>query len=154
MKVSGICSGFGRGFGIAISLLTLSMLSGCASGPDNESLCATVSGYQMPDESQGLYRAVVTHLNGKPVISRPNYRLAPGEYQFTLAELIDSPRLKVKLAARQTKTLTLHIEANQRYHLAAQFNRDKIYRGLDSDYWQPVVWAQEPHECEFLNESN
>ncbi|ASJ97464.1 hypothetical protein [Shewanella marisflavi] len=148
MRVSSACRK------VSCYLAALAILSGCASGPDEDALCATVSGYQMPDESQGLYRAVVTHLNGKPVISRPNYRLAPGEYQFTLAELIDSPRLKVKLAARQTKTLTLHLEANQRYHLAAQFNQDKIYRGLDTDYWQPVVWAQEPHECEFISETN
>ncbi len=128
--------------------MSLFGLSGCASAPD-ELRCGTVSGYLMPDAEQGLYRAVVTHLNGKPVISRPNYELAPGYYQFTLAELIDSPELKVKLAARQSKTLDIEVQANQRYHLAAEFKKDRVYRGLDTDYWQPKVWQQESYECSF-----
>ncbi|MCG9697251.1 hypothetical protein [Shewanella sp. Isolate11] len=131
-------------------LTVLLVLSGCASGPDEQQPCGTVSGYLMPDMTQGLYRAVVTHLNGTPVISRPNYQLAPGNYQFTLAELIDSPELKVKLAARQTKTIDIKVEVNQRYHLAAEFNQDRVYRGLDTEYWQPKVWKQESHECNLV----
>ena len=134
-----------------VLLIVLFILSGCASGPDESNTCGTVSGYLMPDSHDGFYRVVVTHLNGKAVISRPNYQLSPGQYEFTLAELIDSPRLKVKLAARQTKTLSVEVEADQRYHLAAKFNQDRIYRGLDSDYWQPVVWKQEAEQCELLS---
>ncbi|QYJ85141.1 hypothetical protein K0I73_13045 [Shewanella mesophila] len=134
-----------------VLLIALFILSGCASGPDEGNTCGTVSGYLLPDSDEGLYRVVVTHLNGKAVISRPNYQLSPGQYEFTLAELIDSPRLKVKLAARQTKTLSVEVRADQRYHLAAKFNQDQIYRGLDSDYWQPVVWKQEADQCEWLS---
>ncbi|QYK02391.1 hypothetical protein [Shewanella psychrotolerans] len=136
-----------------VLLSILFILSGCASEPDKTNTCGTVSGYLMPDNENGLYRVVVTHLNGKAVISRPNYQLPPGQYEFTVAELIDSPRLKVKLAARQTKTLSIDVRADQRYHLAAKFNQDKIYRGLDTDYWQPVIWSQESHQCEFLHHS-
>ncbi|MCE9679161.1 hypothetical protein LZP69_08235 [Shewanella sp. AS1] len=128
-----------------LSLFTL--LSGCATSPD-EMHCGTVSGYLEPDRSQGLYRAVVTHLDGTPVISRPNYQLPPGKYEFTLAELIDSETLEVKLAARKTKVLVIQVEAGQQYHFAAKFNQDKIYRGLETDYWQPVIWQQAFHECE------
>ncbi len=124
------------------------LLSGCVSAPDDEQACGLVSGYLLPDAEQGFYRAVVTHLNGKPVISRPNYELAPGHYQFTLAELIDSPDLKVKLAARQAKTLDIEVEANQRYHLAAEFKQDRVYRGADSDYWEAKVWLQESYTCD------
>jgi hypothetical protein len=131
-------------------LMILLLLSGCASGPDESNRCGTVAGYLMPDNENGYYRVVVTHLNGRAVISRPNYQLAPGKYEFTLAELIDSPRLKVKLAARQTKTLSIDVKRDQRYHLAAKFNQDRIYRGLDTDYWQAVVWTQESHQCEMI----
>ncbi|NRD74859.1 hypothetical protein HQQ94_16855 [Shewanella sp. VB17] len=124
------------------------LISGCASQPDTRRYCGTVSGYLEPSPEQDLYRAVVTHLNGQPVISKPNYQLSPGEYTFTLAELISSPALKVKLAARTPKELSITVEANRRYHFAAKFNTDKIYRGVDTGFWEPKIWRQEEDECE------
>ena len=134
----------------ALVMWCLALVSGCSSVPDTQNQCGTVSDYLAPNMDEGFYRVVVTHLDGVPVISRPNYELAPGRYQFTVAELIDSPRLKVKLAARAPKILTIDVKSNQRYHIGAQFNQDKVYRGLNSDYWQPVVWSQEQHECELI----
>ncbi|RTR34522.1 hypothetical protein [Shewanella atlantica] len=133
---------------ILLLLTSFLLLSGCASQPDSALQCGIVSGYLEPDANQDLYRVVVTHLNGKPVISKPNYQLSPGVYEFTLAELISSPSLKVKLAARTPKTLSITVEAEQRYHLGAKFNTDKRYRGNDTGFWQPEVWLQEEHECE------
>jgi hypothetical protein len=124
------------------------LVSGCASQPDTSRYCGTVSGYLDPNPAQDLYRAVVTHLNGKPVISKPNYQLSPGIYEFTLAELISAPELKVKLAARTPKVLSVTVDTNLRYHLAAKFNTDKIYRGNNTDFWMPVIWQQEAHDCE------
>ncbi|WP_394200298.1 hypothetical protein [Shewanella waksmanii] len=123
-------------------------LQGCASAPDDENVCGTVSGYLEPPQADSLYRVVVTHLDGKPVISKPNYQLSPGRYEFTVAELISDPAVKVKLAARTPKVLTINVDADERYHIGAQFNDGKIYRGMDSSYWQPVVWQQESYDCE------
>lgn len=109
--------------------------------------CGTVSGYLTPAPEQALYRVVVTHLDGRAVISRPNYQLLPGRYEFTLAELIDSPKLKVSLSARKTKNITVDVAVGQAYHLGAQLNTDKIYLGQDDSYWQPVVWLQEEKAC-------
>lgn len=131
-----------------ITLLMLSLLSACSSVEEAGQPCGIVAGYLEPDSERSLYRSVVTHIDGKPVISKPNYLLAPGVYQFTLAELIDAPTLKVKLAARGSKDIKVHVKANQRYHLAAKFYTDKIYRGLDSEYWQPVISLIESHECQ------
>ncbi|MCL1145435.1 hypothetical protein L2747_05305 [Shewanella marinintestina] len=137
----------------AISALSLSVLavlvSGCASQPDTSNQCGIVATYMEPDPEANIYRAVVTHLDGKPVISQPNYRLSPGKHTFILAELIDAPSLKVKLSARTPKELTISVEHNERYHIGAKFNVDKVYRGDDSGFWQPEVWLQESYECEF-----
>ena len=65
-----------------------------------------------------------------------------------MAELIDSPKLKVKLAARNTKSIMIQVEGDTRYHLAAQFNTDRVYRGLNSGYWQPIISLTEAHECQ------
>ncbi len=138
--------GFKSVFGIAALLL---LVSGCASQPDTANQCGIVATYMEPDREADIYRVVVTHLDGKPVISQPNYRLSVGEHTFTVAELIDTPSLKVKLAARTPKQLKVNVAYNQRYHIGAKLNTDKEYRGNDSDFWQPEVWQQEVHDCEF-----
>ncbi|AZG72556.1 hypothetical protein [Shewanella livingstonensis] len=124
------------------------VLPGCASSPDEMVECGTVSSYLAPDNSANLYRVVVTHLDGVAVISRPNYLLSPGKHDFTVAELINSPELKVSLSARKVKVFSVNIEADQRYHIAAQFNTDKIYIGQNQGYWQPIIWQTESHQCE------
>ena len=123
-------------------------LYGCASSPDDMVECGTVSSYLAPDNNANLYRVVVTHLDGIPVISRPNYTLLPGKHAFTVAELINSPELKVSLSARKVKVFNVEVEADQRYHLAALFNTDKIYIGKNTQFWQPVIWRNEFHQCE------
>lgn len=132
---------------ICLSSLLL-FLSACTSKPDEGFQCGLVSGYLEPDSTQDFYRAIVTHLDGKPAISKPNYRLSPGTHTFTFAELISDPALKVKLAARKPKDLTINVEANKRYHFAAKLNTDKRYRGNDTGFWQPEIWLVEDQECE------
>ncbi|WP_298775346.1 hypothetical protein [uncultured Shewanella sp.] len=129
-------------------LLMTGLLFACSSKPENLRQCGTVSGYLTPDRTNNLYPVVVTHLDGKPVISKPNYWLAPGQYKFTLAELIDSPKLKVVLSARKTKTLVINVTSNEQYHLAAKFNTDRQYTGNNSGYWEPIVWQQDALKCE------
>ncbi|WP_299490499.1 hypothetical protein [uncultured Shewanella sp.] len=131
-----------------IVLLMTSGLFACSSKPVNLRQCGTVSGYLEPDSHDNLYRVVVTHLNSQPVISKPNYWLAPGHYQFTVAELIDNTKLKVSLSARKTKTLTIDVVKNEQYHLAAKFNTDRQYTGNNSGYWEPVVWKTNTLSCE------
>lgn len=137
-------------FRLVVSVLGVSViLSGCTSLPDDRLRCGTVSGYLQPDASTHWYRVVVTHLNGQPVVSKPNYQLAPGEYEFTVAELIDATSLGVSLSARLPKTFKLTVEGYQRYHIGALFHTDKHYMGKDTNYWEPGVWLQEVHECQF-----
>ena len=138
--------------GLAVLLLP-ALLVGCASSTDDSLHCGTVSDYLLPDRAENYYRVVVTHFNGQPVISRPNYQLAPGEYTFNVVELIDAPSLRVALAARTSKPIVITVEVGQRYHLAAKFNTDKGYFGTDTGYWQPEVWRQEAHECQFSTSS-
>ena len=83
------------------------------------------------------------------MVSKPNYQLAPGEYEFTVAELIDDPSLSVTLAARTPKVFKLNVESHQRYHIGALFHTDKRYMGKDTGYWEPGVWQQEEHVCQF-----
>ncbi|TCN81690.1 hypothetical protein [Shewanella fodinae] len=131
-----------------ITALPLMMLNGCASAPDDATACGVVSTYAEPTPAEGFYRLVVTHIDGKPVISKPNYQLRPGEHTFRVSELIDAPELKVRLAARVPKEIKVAVQAEQRYQLAAKFNTDRQYSGDDTGYWQPQIRSQESAECE------
>ncbi|QYJ76409.1 MULTISPECIES: hypothetical protein [Shewanella] len=136
----------------ALLILSLSAgLTACASNVEDVNQCGWVSGYQDPPEAERLYRAVVTDVNGTPVISRPNYQLAPGRYEFSLVELIDAPDLKVTPDAHQRKTLTIEVAAGMRYHFAARYKDDRRYFGNNPDFWEPVIWQSEAAECTFAN---
>lgn len=135
-------------------VLTLTfMVTACSTHQSQVAECGFVSGYLAPDIESHLYRTVVTSVNQKPIISRPNYRLAPGTYEFTVAELISAPELKVSVESRQTKTISINVEPNKRYHLGAQFLTDKSYVGHDTDYWQPVIWQVDEVECQWPSQS-
>lgn len=123
-------------------------MSACSHTPNEKVVCGTVSSYLPPAAEQDLFRAIVTHIDGQPVISRPNYQLQPGRYVFTLAELILDHRLQVRPSARVVKTLEIQVAQDQRYHLAAKLNTDKIYIGDDQGFWLPVVRLEENHQCE------
>lgn len=131
------------------ALATSALLAGCSSNDIDPAACGWVSGYQDPPANERLYRAVVTHLNGKPVLSRPNYQLAPGEYEFTFVELINAADLRVSPQAHQAKTLKVTVAAGNRYHFAARYKDDRRYLGKDPDFWEPVIWQTEAAECRF-----
>lgn len=128
------------------------LLSSCASAPDDSHACGVVSTYLAAEPDNHYFPLVVTDLDGKAVISKPNYQLPVGKHTFTVSELINDESLHVRLAARVPKTITVNVEPNTRYQIMAQFNVDKNYRGNDQGYWQPVVRSQEAHECELKDE--
>ncbi|MBY5921456.1 hypothetical protein [Ferrimonas balearica] len=123
------------------------LLAGCASQGDLTKPCGELSTFYQPPETQNLFKVVVTRINEENVISKPTYQLAPGTYQIRLVELIDDPRLSVSLRNRSYKELTLKVDADVRYHLAARFNSDKRYQGISQQYWDPVVWRESTTEC-------
>nr|WP_315903058.1 hypothetical protein [Shewanella sp. KJ10-1] len=61
-----------------VMCLAFVILHGCASSPDDTVACGTVSSYLAPDNSAQLYRVVVTHLDGVPVILTAQLPLNPG----------------------------------------------------------------------------
>ncbi len=122
-------------------------LAGCASQSDQGQLCGELSTFYQPPETQDLFKVVVTRIDAENVISKPTYALAPGTYQLRLVELIDDPRLSVSLRNRSYKEMTLTVEANTRYHLAARFHSDKRHQGVSGQYWDPVVWRESATEC-------
>ncbi|KFZ38222.1 hypothetical protein HR45_06925 [Shewanella mangrovi] len=137
---------------VLIFIASAALLSSCASAPEDSNACGVVSTYLTAELENHYFPLVVTDVDGKPVISKPNYPLAVGQHTFTVSELIDDQTLQVRLAARVPKVITVDVAANTRYQLMAQFNVDKQYRGNDQSYWQPVIRSDEYHECQLTQE--
>ncbi|MCL2912876.1 hypothetical protein L2725_03635 [Shewanella corallii] len=133
----------GRVKGYLLAGVMAAVLAGCASEPKQAEDCGRFSAYLEPPASENLYRALVTHIDGKPVISQPNYKLAPGRYTLTLVELIHAPGMDVPLNARKTKTLSLDLKTGERLHLAAKY----LPEGQGEGFWEPVVWQTDKARC-------
>ncbi|MCF1429042.1 MAG: hypothetical protein LPD71_08950 [Shewanella sp.] len=129
--------------GLCLLGLSALGLAGCASRPPKADDCGRLSEYLVPPVSEQLYRALVTHINGKPVISQPNYILAPGHYELTMVELIHAPGMEAPLTARKTKTLAVNLKAGEQLHLAAKYYADQRNEG----FWEPVVWQTDKAQC-------
>lgn len=128
----------------------LALLGGCASEPEITQDCGRLSAYLEPPKSDKLYRALVTHIDGRPVISQPNYKLAPGDYQLTVVELIHAPGMDVPLTARKSKTFNVSLAAGKRMHLAAEY----LPEGEGEGFWQPVVWQIDDARCTLPKSDN
>ena len=136
-----------RSFATVILILLLQfLLNACSSTPDKAEHCGLVSAYLAPPETNNLYPTVITHLDGKSVISQPNYQLPTGKHIFTAVELINTPNLHIPISKRIPKQLTIDVQPNTQYHIAARYVPD---HGKNQDYWQPYVWKKLKYECEF-----
>ncbi|WP_028110554.1 hypothetical protein [Ferrimonas futtsuensis] len=125
-------------------LLVGGALAGCAS--NQEFACGVVASGVRPPAEQGLFQVMVTHIDGQPVVSKASYRLPPGEHQLRLVELIDDPRLGISLRDRSYREMTLKVEANQQFSLAARFDpaAESVAEGR---YWEPTLWQQHAQTC-------
>lgn len=80
-------------------------------------------------------------------------QLPAGEIQITLQEHIPSnilSRYRSDVLARNfgsVKTLTLQVEPNTVYHLAAEYFPNPNDRSSRDEYWQPVVWKTTARAC-------
>ena len=131
---------------LLFSLFIAIGLVGCSS-TEFEQPCASVASFLVPSAADDLYPVMITHIDGKPVLAQAFYPLAVGQHSVTVAELISAPSLDVPLKFRTTKTLTLKMDSGNRYHLAAKFNTALSMPAKSADYWQLLVWKQEPFSC-------
>ncbi|MBE8167589.1 MAG: hypothetical protein HAW66_04405 [Shewanella sp.] len=126
--------------------LGLLLLAGCANFSNNE--CAAIASYVVPDEQQDLYPAMITHIDGKPVIAQAYYSVSLGRHKVTIAELVSAPSLVVSLKYRVPKTIELDVLGGNRYHLAAQFDSEMHQPAENDNFWRPIMWKKEPFSCD------
>lgn len=118
------------------------ILSGCSS-TETISSCSFIASYRDLDESKGYYKAFIVDMDGEPKQIQPQLSVSTGQHQFRVVELIDAPDLYVPASGRHYHDWQLTIKPNTRYHIAAKYLGNR-----SQDYWQPIVWFEEPANCE------
>ncbi|GEM_PF-1116327 len=108
----------------------------------DDDACGQVSTFFKPPRTRDLYSVYVSEINDDNVLrSRTTFKLAPGKHKIDVHELIDSTRFtRRSMAIQRAKPITIDVEENVVYYLAARFipeNRQKQRKG---EYWEPVVW--------------
>lgn len=115
---------------------------------DNNQACGRVSVFLTPPSTSDLYPAFINSINGENVRQQnPNFILGVGEHQLGIHELIDNNSSRRGGRLELEKTLTLHIEENKKYHVAAHFIREKRFERHGEGYWEPVVWKVTEQTC-------
>lgn len=120
--------------------------------------CGRISMVGMPPRTQNVFPAQLIFIDGespKP-IGGPAYRLPAGRHLLTVDELIDPRRLSMQIALdkkrRQLpregyKTMELVVEPGMTYRLGARYFPELADRGLENEYWEPVIYAVAPEAC-------
>lgn len=111
--------------------------------------CGRVSVFFTPPQARDEYPAFIEAIDGKGVLStKDNFQLSIGKHTLAVHELITDYRLSRRGAGiEQAKTLTINVEPNVIYYVAAKFipeNRFKLYK---DQYWEPVVWKVADKAC-------
>ncbi len=82
------------------------------------------------------------------------FRLPAGEVEIVIQEQISSDTIRRNRGdsrirqQNSIKTMTLVVEPDKVYHLAAEYFSDRREREDADDYWQPIVWKTTERSCE------
>ena len=117
--------------------------------------CGRISIFDVAPRQQDLHGAVLISIDGErsPFNGQETFQVSAGEHVLTLGERIDSrylsfnDRLRNSGADRNYKTLTVNVQPDTTYLVAARLNEDKRNEWRDGAYWDPVVWSESPERC-------
>lgn len=113
--------------------------------------------------SHSIYAADITLIDGRstPLAAVNRHRVAPGRHVLTVRELIDRTwldrtqartieRMQRRENARAYKALVVDVRPGVTYKVGARLLRDRLDAASirDNAYWEPVVWAVEPGDCD------
>ncbi|RUO46739.1 PDZ domain-containing protein [Pseudidiomarina donghaiensis] len=110
--------------------------------------CGRVSVFFTPPVTRDFFPAFINTIDDNNVRHKnPNFKLATGEHIIGVHELISDRTLRRGSSLDTAKQLTLNVEANKTYYIAAHFIREKRFSRTDGGYWEPVVWKVTEHSC-------
>ncbi|WP_115716927.1 PDZ domain-containing protein [Gallaecimonas mangrovi] len=111
--------------------------------------CGRVSVFFTPPQAHDQYPAYVNAIDGKGVVrSISVFKLPAGKHTIALHELITDYRLARRGGGMEmAKKVTINVEPNTIYYLAAQFLPENRFKTFKDQYWEPVVWRIDKKPC-------
>lgn len=116
--------------------------------------CGRLNDFDVAPRQQDLYGVKLLMIDG--VSTGPagvhQFRVSAGTHTLKLVELIPAKVYRRLNPTRlgdgpEVKTLTVRVQADTTYYLAAKFNEDKRNSRVSGEYWDPVVWREKPDKC-------
>lgn len=142
------------GDGIAVASASPRAGAGVRESADPASGCGRISVFDVAPRQQGLHAATLVAIDGKlPGPSTSDvFRVSAGAHTLTVGESIESRYLSFNDRQRNAgndhyKSLTIDVEPDTTYFLAARLNEDKRNEWKDGAYWDPVIWKQSTMAC-------
>ena len=150
-------SGRANVIGVPAYALTIGSAAGQVAG------CGFVSYSYQPPQSQGVFPAIITTIDGRstPLGEINRLRVDNGRHVLTVQEFIPEHRLSAtqnrqrylmmrEWMARAYKPLVVDVKPGVNYRIGAQLRTDKLdFASLRAnEYWEPVVWNQVEEKCD------
>jgi hypothetical protein len=110
--------------------------------------CGVVSIYKDTPKTKNIYRVNINTIDGEVMHSKSHrFELTPGKHSIKVMELIDDRDLYRRGIVQNYHILEINVEANQKYHIGAKFDRANKTKLSDGSYWQPIIWKTSTEEC-------
>lgn len=116
--------------------------------------CGRLNDFDVAPRQQDLYGVKLLMIDGTSTgpAGVHQFRVSAGTHTLKLVELIPAKVYRRLNPTRlgdgpEVKTLTVTVQADTTYYLAAKFNEDKRNSRVSGEYWEPVVWREKPDKC-------
>ncbi|WP_146909045.1 hypothetical protein [Arenimonas daejeonensis] len=143
----------------------LVLVAGASTSPGTASAAKGECGYVtasegIPPESEGIYPAFITQIDGKSTGVGRRERVSAGTHTLTISEqippqdlskteIVEIKQMKRREDARAYKKLEVNVEPGTTLRIGVRLLRDRL--DIDSikanEYWEPVVWETVPTSC-------
>ncbi len=137
---------------LSIGMGEMTADAGSASA-NSQADCGRISVFDVAPRQQQLHAAGLLNIDGHlaGTTGQTVFRVAAGEHVLEVSERIDNRYLLIndrqRNAGPQYKSLTINVEPNTTYFVAARLNQDKATQAKDGAFWDPVVWKQVTESC-------
>lgn len=123
--------------------------------PASTSACGRISVFDNAPRQQQLHAAALIDVDGRqsPMSGQTSVRVSAGRHILKVGEQIDlrylgfGQRLRDRGGTERYKTLTVDVDADTTYFLAAKINSEHRNEWRDGLYWDPVIWSTSKENC-------
>ncbi len=117
--------------------------------------CGRISTFDNAPRQQQLHGATLIDIDGRqsPMSGQTSVRVSAGRHILKVGEQIDlrylgfGQRLRDRGGIERYKTITVDVEADTTYFLAAKINAEHRNEWRDGLYWDPVIWSTSKESC-------